>query len=112
MRGQNDQSRLTFGWVLLVLGALVFVCGLCTSGFQIAGLVNAAVQDAQTGGGVDTGAWQDDGWDWSFDSGGSGSDSGSWDVGGWDWGSDSGSWDDGGWDSGSWDSGGSDSGAW
>ncbi len=68
MRGQDNQTRLTCGWALLVMGALVFVAGLCTTGFQITELVNTASQDVHTGSSVDTGTWQDDGWDWSFDS--------------------------------------------
>lgn len=75
----------TVGLILVVLGLLVFMCGVCS----------VATPRISLGG-------PSSGW------GG-----GSWDSGGWDFGgSDSGSWDSGGWDSGGWDSGGSDSGAW
>ena len=119
--GETDpmmpSTRTTLGWLLLVFGALVFICGVCSVSAP------TLVGPSLGGGSNDGGGWFGD----SSNSGGwgsdSGSDSGSWDSGGWDsggsdsgsWdfgGSDSGSWDSGGFDSGGWDSGGSDSGSW
>jgi hypothetical protein len=106
-------GRTTLGWLLVVFGALVFICGVCS-------MTTSAFVGPSFGGVTDdAGGWFSDG----SDSGDWGSDSGSWDSGGWDFGgsdsgswdfggSDSGSWDSGGWDSGSWDSGGFDSGSW
>jgi hypothetical protein len=96
-------GRTTLGWLLLVFGALVFICGVCSMSTPM------LVGPTLGGGTGDGGSWFSDG----FDSGSWGSDSGSGDAGGWDFGgSDSGSWDSGGFDSGGWDSGGSDSGSW
>jgi hypothetical protein len=112
MLTRPTRNVLTCGWLLIIVGMLVFACGLCSAAGPIVG------GPSFLPGGTDGGSWiggggsdSGGGWDWS-----SGSDSGSWDSGGWDSGSDSGSWDSGGWDSGSWDSGGwdggSDSGSW
>ncbi len=82
---QSARTSITCGWILLVLGALVFVCGLCSIGSPV--VVGPGF------GSWDSGGWDSgsSGWDWG------GSDSGSWDSGGWD---------SGGFNSGSWDSGG------
>jgi hypothetical protein len=92
------RTSITLGWLLLVFGALIFICGVCSMGTPV--LVGSTL------GGVtgDGGGWFSDNFD-----------SGNWSSGPSDWssgGSDSGSWDSGGWDSGGWDSGGSDSGSW
>jgi len=98
-RGGPVSTRVTIGWLLLVFGALVFLCGLCSA--STPAIVGPAL------GGVTS-----DGSGWFS----SNSDSGNWSSGSsdgnWWSGSDSGSWDSGGFDSGSWDSGGSDSGSW
>ena len=89
-------GRTTLGWMLLVFGLLVFICGVCS--------MSTSTLVGPTLGGVtgDGGGWFSD----TFDSG-------NWSSGDWSWsGSDSGSWDSGGFDSGGWDSGGSDSGSW
>jgi hypothetical protein len=102
-RRTTPSARLTLGWLLLVFGALVFLCGLCS-------MSTPALLGPTFGGATgDGGGWFSD----SSDSGNWSSGSSDWNSGDWGWsGSDSGSWDSGGFDSGSWDSGGSDSGSW
>jgi hypothetical protein len=103
------RSLRSCGLILIVIGALVFACGICSIATPTIGpgVPGGFLNGSTWSSGDSSGSWDGGSWDWS------GSDSGSWDSGGWDsGGSDSGSWDSGGWDSGSWDSGGSDSGAW
>ena len=113
MLTRTGRSAVTCGWLLIIVGMLVFACGVCSVATPVIG------GPSWIPGGYDSGSWSSGGWDSSgSDSGswGGGSDSGSWDSGGWGGGSDSGSWDSGVCDSGSWDSGGwgggSDSGSW
>jgi hypothetical protein len=96
-------GRTTLGWLLLVFGVLVFICGVCSMSMPL--LVGPTLGGLSGNGG----GWFSD----NFDSGNWSSGSSDWSSGDWgSSGSDSGSWDSGGFDSGSWDFGGSDSGSW